>query len=78
MKAVACQGSRVIKWLAWEAWVFIWSENVGLRVEEKKLKNERVQGAGCNMQIWDEISSDLLSITLGDTALGDEEAVAPG
>lgn len=30
------------------------------------------------MQIWDEISSDLLSITLGDAALGDEEAMAPG
>lgn len=68
----------MIKWLAWEAWVFIWFENVGLRVEKKKLKNERVQGAGCNMQIWDEISSDLLSITLGDAALGDEEAMAPG
>ena len=77
MKAVTCQGSRAIKRLARGAWVFIWFENVGLRVEKKKVKNKRVQGTGCNTQVWNEISSDLLSVTLGHIALGYKEAMAP-
>lgn len=59
----------------------MWFENVGLRAEKKKLKNKRVQGIGCNMQImqlWDAVSSDLLSVTLGHVALGYKEATAPG
>lgn len=43
----------------------------------EKLKNKWIHGTGCNMQIWDEISSDLPSITLGHVVWGCKEAMAP-
>lgn len=77
VEAVACRGSRVIQWLTQEEWGFHLGWKRGAESGELKVKNRWIHSTGCNMQIWDEISSDLPSITLAHMVWGCKEVMAP-